>query len=97
VLGNLNSAASQQALVELASRQTQPLEVRQAAVKAFRRNTQQHGILLRGDEIRRQYDRYNESEDQDRGTQQVLGLILDCIEAPTQAVKEEGGRGKGEG
>lgn len=87
ILGNLNSAESQRALVELASRWTQPLDVRKAAVQAFRRNTREHGILLTTAEISRQYDRYNASENLDVNTQRVLGLILDCIEAPTQVVK----------
>ena len=37
VLANLNSAESQRALVDVASRFTQPLELRQAAAKAFRK------------------------------------------------------------
>ncbi len=40
-------------------------------------------------EIGRQYDRYNASEDLDADTQKILGLILDCIEAPTMPVKSE--------
>ena len=80
VLANLNSAESQRALVEVASRFTLPLALRQAAAKAFRQNTQKHGILLTTEEIRRQYRRYNESEKLDAATQHVLGLILDCLE-----------------
>ena len=76
----INSAESQRTLVELASRFTLPLAVRQAAAKAFRENTQEHGILLTTAEIRRQYDRYNESEKLDVPTQQVLGLILNSLE-----------------
>lgn len=87
VLANVNSVQSQQALVELASRWTQPLAARAAAAKAFRQSTQRHGILLRTAEIARQYDRYNASEDLDQDTQRILGLILDCIEAPTMPVK----------
>ena len=55
-------AESQRALVELASRFTQPLDVRQAAAKAFRISTRKYGILLTTDEIRRQYDRYQRSQ-----------------------------------
>ena len=80
VLAAINSAESQQTLVDVASRLTSPLPLRQAAAKAFRQNTQQHGILLTTAEIRRQYQRYNESEKLDRPTQHVLGLILDCLE-----------------
>ncbi len=81
VLGQLNAAESQQALMNLASNVAQPIEVRQAAAKAFRVNTQQYGLLLTSKQIARQYERYNESENQDVGTQRVLGLILDCVEA----------------
>ena len=80
VLATVNSPDSQRALVEVASRFTLPLGVRQAAARAFRINTEKHGILLTTDEIRRQYRRYNESEKQDNGTQRVLGQILDCLE-----------------
>lgn len=99
VLGNLGTVESQQALVELASRWTQPLEVRRAAVRAFRRNTEARGILLTSRQILRQYERYNQSEKLDQPTQRILGLILDCIEAPTQPmrVKGDGGRRKVEG
>jgi len=89
VLAYLDTAESQRALVELASRFTQPLEVRTAAVEAFRRNSQKYGLLLTAAEIRQQYDRYNQSESLDAATQRILGLILDCIEAPTRAVKSK--------
>ncbi len=88
LLGNLDTPESQRALVELASRWTQPLEVRKAAAIAFRRNTEANGILLTTQEILRQYDRYNQSEELDTNTQQILGLILDCIEASTQASRQ---------
>lgn len=80
VLANINTAESQRALVELASRMGQPIFERQAATKAFRKSTQQFGVLLTTAEIRRQYDRYNASEKEDADTQHVLGLILDCLE-----------------
>jgi hypothetical protein len=80
VLADVNSAESQRTLVDVASRNTLPLAVRKAAVKAFRQNTQLHGILLTSEEIRRQYQRYNESEKLDAATQHVLALVLDCLE-----------------
>jgi hypothetical protein len=85
ILACFNSAESQRALVDVASNLGQPIPLRQAAVKAFRLNSEKHGILLTSEEIREQYRRYNASETADAGTQQVLGLILNCIEAPTQA------------
>jgi CheY-like chemotaxis protein len=79
-LADVNSAQSQQTLVDVASRFTLPLSVRQAAAKAFRQNTERHGILLTSEEIRRQYQRYNESDKLDVPTQRVLARILDCLE-----------------
>jgi len=90
VLANLGTAESQRALVDVASRTTAPAEDRTAAFSAFRRSTQQYGILLTIPQIRLQYDRYNQSANQDAATQQILGLILDCIEAPTQAARPSG-------
>ncbi len=87
ILISINSPEAQRALVEMAGRVTQPLEIRQAAVSAFRQNLQAHGILLTTEEIKMQYQRYNESKNQDAATRQILGLILDCLEAPTKAGK----------
>jgi CheY-like chemotaxis protein len=95
VLASANSAEVQRALVDLASHFSQPLELRQAAAKAFRQNTQKHGVLLTTGEIRQQYRRYNESEKQDAPTQHVLSLILDCLEAPTAAEVRDRGSGAG--
>lgn len=80
VIGNIGTPESQRALVELASRPSIRLEVRQAASKAFLENTWRFGILLSRPEIARQYDRYNNSEKQDPATQRILGLILDSLE-----------------
>ena len=46
VLANVNSAESQQALVDVASRFTLPIEIAPGGGQAFRLNTQRHGILL---------------------------------------------------
>ena len=85
IASRLGTPASQQALVELASRATAPLAMRQAAAGAFRDAVERHGLLLTTGEIRLQYDRYNRSAEQDVATQKVLGLILDSIEAPSRA------------
>ena len=87
VLAEINSPEAQRALVETAGRVTQPLEIRHAAVSAFRQNLQAHGILLTVEEIKRQYQQYNESKNQDAATRDILGLILDCLEVPTKAEK----------
>lgn len=87
VLATMGTAESQKALVELASRPAVPLAMRKTAVAAFQENTQKYGILLTIPEVYVQYDRYNQSRSLDRPTQEVLGLILDAIEAPSRAVK----------
>ena len=94
VLRQINSARSQQALVDLASRSTQPIEVRRAASEAFQHSTEQFGILLTTAQISQQYDRYNASEGADQETQRILAAILDCIEAPTRVEEEEEGDGQ---
>jgi len=84
-LAVLGTPDSQRALVELASRSTEPVDLRKAAAEAFGRSTRQHGVLLTTAEILRQYDRYNQSESLDQDTQTILGSILDGLEAPTEA------------
>ncbi len=85
VLGNLGTAVAQTALVDLASRWTQPLAIRTAATEALWKNTAEHGILLTSRQILLQYDRYNQSQNLDSATQGVLASILNCIEAPLKA------------
>ncbi len=82
VLANIPSPEVQRALVETAGRATLPLEIRLAAVAAFRQNTQDHGILLTTAEIQRQYQLYNDNKNSDPDAQKILGMILDCLEAP---------------
>jgi hypothetical protein len=84
LLAMINSPEAQRALVDTASRNVLPLELRQAALTAFRENIQAHGILLTIDAIQKQYQRYNDSKNEDAGTLKILGLILDCLEAPTK-------------
>jgi hypothetical protein len=94
ILGHSASPESQRGLVDVASRWTQPIELRAAAVKAFHQSVQRNGILLTTKEILLQYDRYNASGELDQATQQVLGSILDAIEAPTRAQQQGKGQAK---
>lgn len=80
VLGFAGTPAAQRTLVTVASQSFRPLGDRQAAAKAFATAVSRRGVLLRDDEIDLQYERYNQSELLDAGTQQVLGQILDTIE-----------------
>lgn len=84
VLARLGTHSSQVALVDLASVAVQPLEVRQAAATAFAESVRRFGLRLTASEVVRQYDRYNASQRLDKATQQLLGGILDSIEAPTK-------------
>ena len=81
VLGQLGSAKSQTALVELASQDAYPLFGRQASAAAFAQAVKRRGVLLTKEQVRRQYDRYNASETKDQSTQTLLGEMLDAIEA----------------
>jgi hypothetical protein len=80
VLGFIGSPRSQQALVNFASQNARPLADRQAAAAAFKTAVERRGLLLYEADVDLQYDRYNQSESLDAGTQQVLGDVLDVIE-----------------
>lgn len=86
-LSNLGTPLSQRALVEMGSSSTYPLKMRQVSVAALRYSIGRSGVLLTIKEIQRQYERYNQSEDKDEGTQQVLASILDAIEQQKQQEK----------
>ena len=81
VLPLLGTAASQQLLVNLASTQAQPIEMRQQAATGLATSVKQFGKLLTSHQILRQYDRYNASETADADTQDVLGQVLDILAA----------------
>ncbi|PQO32062.1 hypothetical protein DTL21_17630 [Bremerella cremea] len=87
LLGHLATPAAQMALVEYASDPFHPLAFREQCAAAFEAAIARRGILLTKDQIVAQYDRYNDSEELDSGTQAVLGKVLDIIEAPTQDVR----------
>jgi hypothetical protein len=84
LMGMLGSPDAQRSLVTLASQHARPLADRQAAAKGFATAVERRGLLLSRDEILLQYERYNQSESLDSGTQQVLGSILDTIEQPSR-------------
>jgi hypothetical protein len=82
VLARLGTHSSQRALLNLASRQQQPLEVRQLAAAAFEQSVHRFGVRISPSETVEQYDRYNQSAKSDKATQQLLSTILDIIEGP---------------
>lgn len=79
-LGLLGSAAAQRTLVNTASQNALPLEMRQAAAAAFAVAVARQHLQLTTREILLQYDRYNLSEHLDPETQAVLGSVLDTLE-----------------
>ena len=83
VLALLATADAQTALLEMASQTARPLTQRRAAADAFARAVEQRGVMLTTAQIHRQYDRYNQSARLDAETQEILGSLLDAIEAPT--------------
>ncbi len=89
LLGRLGSPEAQRSLVTAASQHGRPLSIREAAATAFADAVQRRGLLLSRDEILLQYERYNQSEYLDVGTQKVLGAVLDAIEAPSEAAKTQ--------
>lgn len=81
ILANIATPEAQQQLLNFASETGLPIEQRQSAVKAFQDAVERSGIMLTTDEILLQYNRYNASHTQPKETQQLLGSILDIIEA----------------
>jgi hypothetical protein len=91
ILAQHGTHFSQQTLLALANRTTQPLVSREAAAAAFGESVRRFGVRLTKPEIRQQYARYNASEREDKATQDLLGTILDSIELPTKIKVETGG------
>ncbi len=79
-MGEFSSVAAQTALVDYASFNGRPIELRVAAANAFRASVKQFGILLTSRQMLAQYDRYNASERRPKAEQEVLASILDTLE-----------------
>lgn len=86
VLSRFLTPSSQRSLVNLASRSGTPIGLRQAAATAFCDSVGRHGTRLTSAEILLQYDEYQAHGDRDAQTREVLGSILDCIEARATAI-----------
>jgi hypothetical protein len=81
VLGKLATPKCQTALIDFISQQARPLADRKAAADALDEAIARRGILLTKAQILLQYDRYNSSETLDKGTQAILGHVLDTLES----------------
>lgn len=84
ILARLATPGAQTQLVEAASREDWPLELRVKALGGFREAVEKRGVQLTTRQILRQYERYNQSAHRDPAVQKLLGLILDCIETPAR-------------
>lgn len=80
LLGSLGTASSQATLIEFATRQDPPAELRRKAVAALADSIAQHGILLTTRQILRQYDLYNQLGPISPLEREILGAILDILE-----------------
>ncbi|MCO6045217.1 hypothetical protein NG895_14995 [Aeoliella sp. ICT_H6.2] len=89
VLAKMGTHESQVALAAYANAPALSIESRRAAASAFADSVQQFGLRLTADEIVRQYDLYNASATSSKETQQVLGSLLDAIEAGRGSQPEE--------
>jgi hypothetical protein len=85
VLAVFATPKSQTALVDFASQHTRGLAERQAAADALAAAIGSRGLQLTQTQIAEQYSRYNASESLDKPTQELLGRVLDAIEAPAVA------------
>ena len=85
VLAIFATPKSQTALVDFASQQTRGLAERQVAADALAAAIASRGLQLTQTQIAEQYARYNASETLDKPTQELLGRVLDAIEAPAVA------------
>ena len=80
LLAGVGTPRAQMALADLASQNTLPPAQRQTAAAAFARSVEAFGLLLTSEQVRRQYDRYNDSRNLSEESQKVLGALLDTIE-----------------
>ena len=81
LVGKMGTQACQSDLIDYVSQYVNPIELRQAAAKAFDNAVQRRGLLLLPQQVANQYERYNASESASAETQAVLAAILDTIEA----------------
>lgn len=74
------SAAAQDIIYGIISEEMFSMPVREKAADAFKKNIEKFGILLRGKQVERLYDRYNASEFESKETQVLLGKVIDWVE-----------------
>ena len=76
----VKSSALQAAIYEMAANVVYPIWLREQAAEAFEESIERFGILLRGQQIQRLYDRYNASEFEPIESQKLLSRLIDVVE-----------------
>jgi len=87
ILSTQPTASAQRAMLGFVSQGALPIEARETVADAFEAAVERSGTMLTSGEIELQYERYNASESQPEETQQVLGRVLDVIEAQRERRK----------
>ena len=75
----VRSPVLQWAIYDMAANAIYPMWVRELAGAAFEESIERFGVLLRGPQIQRMYDRYNASEHESTESQELLGRLLDAV------------------
>gem|GEM_PF-1882341 len=76
----VRSARLQSAVYDIAANGIYPMWLREQAGEAFEESMERFGILLRGVQIQRLYDRYNASEFEPVESQELLNRLIDVVE-----------------
>jgi CheY-like chemotaxis protein len=76
----VKSNSLQVEIYETAANSLQTLQLRQNAANAFKKSVQTFGVLLRGQQVQRLYDRYNASEFEPKESQELLENLIDFLE-----------------
>jgi hypothetical protein len=85
----VKSPVVQSALYDWAANGVYPVALRELAGQAFEKNVERFGVLLRGNQIQRMYDRYNQSEHEEKESQELLSRLIDAVEWKVGAKSKE--------
>ena len=79
----IKSGAMQDLIYEIVAQTANPMTLRQEAADRFKESVDNFGVLLRGKQVQRLYDRYNASEFEAKESQEILSDIIDVVEEKT--------------
>jgi len=65
-----------------------PMELREQAGKTFEESVARFGVLLRGAQIQRLYDRYNQSEHEPKESQELLSRLIDVVKEKVETPQD---------